>query len=40
MLAVPSAGDAQESGKVARVGVLGPRSRADGAPYLNAFLQG
>jgi putative ABC transport system substrate-binding protein len=40
VLIAPIDGDAQESGKVARVGSLGPRNRADGAPYVNAFLQG
>ena len=32
--------DAQEPGKTARIGSLGPRSRADGAPFLEAFRQG
>jgi putative ABC transport system substrate-binding protein len=40
VLAVPLGGDAQEPGKVPRVGFLGPRSRSDGAPFLDAFLQG
>jgi putative tryptophan/tyrosine transport system substrate-binding protein len=37
--AAPFGGDAQESGKVPRVGFLGPRSRSDG-PFVGAFLQG
>jgi len=40
VLTAPPGGDAQESGKIPRVGFLGPRSRADGAPFLDAFLQG
>jgi putative ABC transport system substrate-binding protein len=40
VLGVPLAGEAQQPGKVPRVGFLGPRSRSDGTPYLDAFLQG
>jgi putative ABC transport system substrate-binding protein len=40
VLGVPLAGEAQQPGKVPRVGFLGPRSRSDGAPFLDAFLQG
>jgi ABC-type uncharacterized transport system substrate-binding protein len=40
VLAPPLGGDAQEPGKVPRVGFLGPRSRSDGAPFIDAFLQG
>jgi hypothetical protein len=36
----PLAADAQEPGKVSRVGFLGPRNRADAAPFLDAFLLG
>jgi putative ABC transport system substrate-binding protein len=39
VLAAPLAAEAQV-GKVPRVGFLGPRSRSDGAPFLDAFLQG
>jgi putative ABC transport system substrate-binding protein len=39
-LAAPLAAEAQQPGKVPRVGFLGPRSRLDGAPFVNAFLQG
>ena len=35
-----SPGEAQEPGKVPRVGSLGPRTAADGAPYADAFRQG
>jgi putative tryptophan/tyrosine transport system substrate-binding protein len=40
MLAAALAVEAQQPGKVPRVGFLGPRSRLDGAPFVNAFLQG
>jgi putative tryptophan/tyrosine transport system substrate-binding protein len=40
VLGVPLAGGAQQPGKVPRVGFLGPRSRSDGAPFVDAFLQG
>jgi putative ABC transport system substrate-binding protein len=39
-VAAPLAAEAQEPGKVPRVGFLGPRNRADAAPYLDAFLIG
>jgi putative ABC transport system substrate-binding protein len=35
-----SPGAAQETGKVPRVGLLGPRTAADGAPFGDAFRQG
>jgi hypothetical protein len=38
LLAAPLAAEAQEPGKRPRVGFLGPRTRADAAPYLDAFL--
>jgi putative tryptophan/tyrosine transport system substrate-binding protein len=40
LLAAPLGGDAQEPGKVPRVGLLGPRNRSGGAAFLDAFLQG
>jgi putative ABC transport system substrate-binding protein len=40
VFAAPLVGEAQQPGKVPRVGFLGPRSRSDGAPFLDAFLQG
>ena len=40
VLGVPLAGKAQPLGKVPRIGFLGPRSRSDGAPFLDAFKQG
>jgi ABC-type uncharacterized transport system substrate-binding protein len=40
VLVAPLDGGAQQTGKVPRVGFLGPRSRAEGAPFLDAFLQG
>ncbi len=40
LLAAPLAAEAQVPGKVPRVGFLGPRTRADAAPYLDAFLLG
>jgi len=40
LLAAPFVAEAQERGKVPRVGFLGPRTRADAAPYLDAFLLG
>jgi ABC-type uncharacterized transport system substrate-binding protein len=40
LLAAPLGGDAQEPGKLPRVGFLGPRSHSDGAPFRDAFLQG
>jgi putative ABC transport system substrate-binding protein len=40
LLAAPLAAEAQESGKAPRIGVLGPRTRSDAAPFLDAFLQG
>jgi len=40
LLAGPSGGNAQEPRKVPRIGFLGPRTRADAAPYLDAFLLG
>jgi putative tryptophan/tyrosine transport system substrate-binding protein len=39
-LVAPLEGDAREAGKVPRVGSLGPRTRADGAPFLDAFVRG
>ena len=39
VFSAPFGGDAQEPGKVPRVGFLGPRSRSDG-PFVGAFLQG
>jgi putative ABC transport system substrate-binding protein len=39
VFSTPSDGDAQQPGKVPRVGFLGPRNRADG-PFVGAFLQG
>jgi len=40
LLAAPIAGDAQEAGKIPRVGFLGPRTRADARPFSDAFLRG
>ena len=40
ILTIPLCSDGQESGRVARVGVLGPRTRTDGAPFADAFRQG
>jgi putative ABC transport system substrate-binding protein len=40
LLVAPRAVEAQEAGKAPRVGFLGPRTRADAAPYLDAFLIG
>ena len=40
LLAAPLAAEGQEAGKGPRVGFLGPRTRADAAPYLDAFLVG
>jgi putative ABC transport system substrate-binding protein len=40
LLAAPLAAEGQEAGKGPRVGFLGPRTRADAAPYLDAFLIG
>jgi putative ABC transport system substrate-binding protein len=40
LLATPLAAGAQGPGKSPRVGFLGPRTRADAAPYLDAFLLG
>ena len=40
LLGLPLAGEAQQPGKVPRIGVLGPRNRSDGAPFIDAFLQG
>jgi putative ABC transport system substrate-binding protein len=40
ILAAPIAGDAQEAGKIPRVGFLGPRTRADARPFSDAFLRG
>src|SRR5206468_4067306 len=39
ILTAPLDSDGQELGKVPRVGFLGPRSRSDGAPFDDAFLQ-
>jgi putative ABC transport system substrate-binding protein len=39
-LAAPLAAEAQERGRVPRVGVLGPRTRADAAPFVDGFLRG
>ena len=39
-LAAPLAAMAQERGRVPRVGVLGPRTRADAAPFVDGFLRG
>jgi putative ABC transport system substrate-binding protein len=36
-LVLPRSVAAQEPGKVSRVGVLAPRTRADGAPFVDAF---
>jgi ABC-type uncharacterized transport system substrate-binding protein len=36
----PLAAMAQELGKIPRVGFLGPRTRADAAPFVDGFLQG
>ena len=40
LLGVPLAGEAQQPGKVPRIGLLAPRNRSDGAPFIDAFLQG
>ncbi len=40
VLIAPLDGVTQESGKVPRVGSLGPRNRVDGAPFFDAFRQG
>jgi putative tryptophan/tyrosine transport system substrate-binding protein len=40
LLAAPLAVEAQGPGKSPRVGFLGPRTRADAAPYLEPFLLG
>ena len=40
LLAAPFAAEAQGPPKVPRVGYLGPRTRGDSAPYLDAFLLG
>jgi putative tryptophan/tyrosine transport system substrate-binding protein len=32
--------EAQEPARVPRVGFLGPRTRSDGAPFVDGFLQG
>jgi len=40
LLLTPLVADAQEPGKIPRVGSLGPRNRSDGAPFLNAFARG
>jgi putative ABC transport system substrate-binding protein len=40
LLAAPWAADAQEPGKVPRIGVLGPTTRSDSAPWFAAFRRG
>ena len=40
LLAAPLAAEAQQLAKVPQVGFLGPRSRADGAPFVDALLHG
>ena len=40
LLAAPLGGEAQEPRNAPRVGFLGPRSRSDGALYLDPFQQG
>ena len=40
LLAAPRAAGAQEPGRKPVIGFLGPRTRADAAPYLDAFLLG
>src|SRR5262249_714287 len=40
ILASPFAAGAQKPGKIPRVGNLGPRSRSDAAPFVDACLQG
>ena len=40
LLAAPGAGGTQEPNKVARLGVLGPLSRADSPHVFDAFRQG
>ena len=40
LLCTPLHAIAQVTGKVYRVGFLGPRVRADVAPYVDAFRQG
>jgi hypothetical protein len=32
--------EAQETGKIPRIGFLGPRTRSDGTPFVQALLQG
>jgi putative ABC transport system substrate-binding protein len=39
-VAAPHAAMAQERGRVPRVSVLGPRTRADAAPFVDGFLRG
>ena len=39
-VAAPHAAMAQERGRVPRVGALGPRTRADAAPFVDGFLRG
>src|SRR5215831_6206860 len=40
LLAAPLVAEAQDSTKLPRIGSLAPRTKADGAQYLNAFQQG
>jgi putative ABC transport system substrate-binding protein len=40
LLAAPLVAEAQEPGKIPRIGLLGPRSSSDGAPFFDAFRQG
>jgi putative ABC transport system substrate-binding protein len=40
LLAAPLAADAQQAGKVPRIGFLGTRTLSDTSPYLDAFRQG
>jgi ABC-type uncharacterized transport system substrate-binding protein len=40
LLAAPRAADAQQAGKVPRIGFLGTRTLSDTSPYLDAFRQG
>jgi ABC-type uncharacterized transport system substrate-binding protein len=40
LLAAPRAADAQQAGKVPRIGFLGTRSLSDMSPYLDTFRQG
>jgi putative ABC transport system substrate-binding protein len=40
LLAAPLVAEAQQPGKVPRIGFLGTRSLSDMSPYLDAFRQG